>query len=120
MNTCQIGRTGEDKAVRWLESNGHKILLRNFRKRGFEIDIVALDKNGVLKFVEVKTVKDGFVMDAAFSIEGRNIANYAKGIDAFLATNREYLKSSISMDAIVIVGQEGLNYYENITADLVM
>jgi len=118
MNTCEIGRAGENKAVLWLEDKGYKILLRNFRKRGFEIDIVALDKNRILRFIEVKTVHNGCLSDAAFSIEKRNIINYLKGVDAFLSANKEYSNSKVSMDAIIVTSKD-LHYYENITSDLV-
>ena len=48
------GRQGEESAVRYLRSNGYRILERNVRARFGEIDIVAQDKE-VLCFVEVKT-----------------------------------------------------------------
>ena len=51
---ADIGRLGEDKAAEFLLKNGYKILARNYRIRGGEMDIVAF-KRGVLAFVEVKT-----------------------------------------------------------------
>lgn len=48
------GRIGEDFAVSYLKRQGFRILTRNFRIRGGEIDIVAID-NDTLVFVEVKT-----------------------------------------------------------------
>lgn len=49
-----IGKHGEDQAVQYLTKHGYKILDRNFRIRGGEIDIVAVEKN-TLVIVEVKT-----------------------------------------------------------------
>ena len=56
------GKLGEDLAVQYLKKNGFKILDRNFRIRGGEIDIVALDpsmgsRQETLVFIEVKTRK---------------------------------------------------------------
>ena len=51
---ADIGRLGEDKAAEFLLKNGYKILARNYRIRGGEVDIVAF-RRGVLAFVEVKT-----------------------------------------------------------------
>jgi putative endonuclease len=48
------GNHGEDLAVEFLKKKGFKILERNFRIRGGEIDIVA-QKAGSLVFIEVKT-----------------------------------------------------------------
>jgi len=52
-----LGKLGEDLAVRELERRGYAILARRYRRRGGELDIVALDGTTVV-FVEVKT-RDG-------------------------------------------------------------
>lgn len=53
MSNLTIGNKGEDLACEYLKKNGYKILERNFRIRGGEIDIVAKDQ-AYLVFVEVK------------------------------------------------------------------
>lgn len=54
MSTKQTGNLGEDIACQYLKKHGYKILERNFRIRGGEIDIVCKDGE-YLAFVEVKT-----------------------------------------------------------------
>ena len=54
MNTREIGDSGENLAVFYLEKSGYKILYRNYTVRGGEIDIIA-EKDGVIAFVEVKS-----------------------------------------------------------------
>lgn len=54
MDNTKTGSKGEDLACQYLKKLGYKILERNFRIRGGEIDIVAKDKD-TLVFVEVKT-----------------------------------------------------------------
>ena len=57
MNKRALGAKYEALAASWLEGQGHRILVRNFRSRTGEIDLVALDERGdrpVLVFVEVK------------------------------------------------------------------
>jgi putative endonuclease len=49
-----LGRRGEELAVRFLESRGWRVVARNFRRTEGEVDIVA-SRGGVLSFVEVKT-----------------------------------------------------------------
>jgi putative endonuclease len=51
-----LGERGEQLAVRYLRRQGYKILVRRFKTRAGEIDIVCRHKN-VLVFVEVKTRK---------------------------------------------------------------
>ncbi len=54
MDRSKIGKYGEDLAAAYLSKLGYKIIERNFRIRGGEIDIIALDQ-GILIYVEVKT-----------------------------------------------------------------
>ena len=53
MNRREIGAEYEQKAVRYLESVGYRVLERNYRCRLGEIDIIAM-QDGYLCFVEVK------------------------------------------------------------------
>jgi putative endonuclease len=49
-----LGRRGERAAEKHLRRNGYRIVARNFRAAGAEIDLVAVDGE-TLVFVEVKT-----------------------------------------------------------------
>ncbi len=49
-----LGRRGERAAEKHLRRNGYRIVARNFRAVGAEIDLVAMDGE-TLVFVEVKT-----------------------------------------------------------------
>ena len=50
----EVGEEMEQKAAMFLESQGYRIVERNFYARAGEIDIIARE-NGVLVFVEVKS-----------------------------------------------------------------
>src|SRR5260370_28838432 len=49
-----LGRRGERAAEKYLKRKGYRIVARNFRASGAEIDLVAIDGE-TLVFVEVKT-----------------------------------------------------------------
>lgn len=49
----EIGRRGEDAALRWLTEQGLHLRERNFRCRRGEIDLVMQD-GGIIVFVEVR------------------------------------------------------------------
>ena len=54
MNRFEKGRNAEDAAAGYLISQGFRILERNFRWAGGEIDIIA-EEQGTLVFVEVRS-----------------------------------------------------------------
>ena len=49
-----LGRKGEDLAASFLNQQGYRLLVRNYRQRYGEIDIIARD-GACIAFVEVKT-----------------------------------------------------------------
>lgn len=52
----ELGKRGEDAAVRYLKLNGYEIIERNWRCKFGEADIIARDEEeGVICFIEVKT-----------------------------------------------------------------
>ena len=63
----RVGRIGEDLADVFLVRNGYRIIERNYRNRLGEIDIVA-EKEGIIHFVEVKTVSRETLPDGSFQI----------------------------------------------------
>ncbi|WP_300691714.1 YraN family protein [Chryseobacterium sp.] len=57
-----FGKTAEDLAADYLQKNGYKILVRNFRFQKAEIDIIA-EKDDVIIIAEVKARStDAFIL----------------------------------------------------------
>ena len=53
IRNIEKGKIGEDTASSFLEKHGYRIVLKNYRVRIGEVDIIARDK-GVICFIEVK------------------------------------------------------------------
>jgi putative endonuclease len=51
----QVGKQGEEIALRFLKKEKFTILAQNYRCKFGEVDIIARDKNNVISFIEVKT-----------------------------------------------------------------
>lgn len=74
-----LGKSGEGIAVNLLKENGYKILVRNYRTKLGEVDIVARDKD-TLCFIEVKTRHSdrfGLPKEAISSSKQRQISKAA-------------------------------------------
>lgn len=61
MDNLSLGKVGEDLACAYLVKRGFRVLLRNYRTKWDELDVIAQDRDGTLVFVEVKTLtqRDG-------------------------------------------------------------
>ena len=103
-----LGKIGEQLAAQYLSRLGYKIIEKNFRIRGGEIDIIALD-GATLVYIEVKTRsshKFGRPEEAVTSWKLKFLERAAK----FYRNNRKNLKlpelERIDVLAIDIMGND--------------
>jgi putative endonuclease len=73
VNRTQRGRAGEDAAATLLEAAGYRIVGRNVRVPGGEIDIIARDGDTIV-FVEVKARASRSFGSAAGAVDARKRA----------------------------------------------
>ncbi len=73
MNRTELGRAAEDAAAALLEAHGYRIVGRNVRLPGGEIDIIAREGDTVI-FVEVKARASGTFGSAVQAVDGRKRA----------------------------------------------
>ncbi len=112
------GRFGEDYTAEYLIKNGWKIIARNFKRRGGELDIVAL-KDGMLTVVEVKTRKFGSLTDGADAITYTKKKNIILTSAKFLNENElKFNEMRFDVAEIVVTTEENpqvleFNYYED-------
>ena len=75
-----LGSGGERAAADFLIGRGYHVLERNFRCRGGEVDLIALD-GGVLVFVEVKlrrTLARGAPIEAVTAVKQARVRRAAQ------------------------------------------
>ena len=104
MNKKWVGNAGESIACAYLKKIGYKILERNFRYEGGEIDIIALDK-GVTVFVEVKyrsNLEFGYPADTVTQSKQRKIINGAKSYSVM----HRIADFPMRFDVVEVIGSE--------------
>ncbi len=94
------GKKGEDVAVEYLTRKGYRIVSRNFRWRGGEIDIIAR-KKGILVFVEVRSFSTSAMeINPVETIGPYKIQKLIKTAEFFVETHPEFQNHDLRFDAI--------------------
>ena len=86
MKRIEMGRLGEDLAAGWLEGKGMKVLARNFRARGGEVDLIVREGD-VLAFVEVKSGRSDIFGPPESWVTPRKRRHLVRAARAYLAKN---------------------------------
>jgi putative endonuclease len=82
-----LGRRGERAAEKYLKRNGYRIVARNFRASGAEIDLVAIDGE-TLVFVEVKTRRSRLAGAPEDAVDERKQLRMRRAAEAFTVRYR--------------------------------
>lgn len=98
----ELGKRGEEKAVKYLSEKGYVILERNWRLRHLELDLVC-QKDNLVVIVEVKTrlapeERPGELLDY------RKRKNLRKAANAYI--KYKGLKEEVRFDLILVTGVE--------------
>jgi len=101
MSNTDTGRKGEEQAAAALEAAGMKILVKNFRSKTGEIDIIALDGETIV-FTEVKTWSTFGMEDLMYGIDIKKQRKIIKTAKFFLCENRKYSNMTIRFDVVFI------------------
>jgi putative endonuclease len=101
MERQRIGQNAEDAAVGFLESQSLTVLLRNFRRRLGELDIVACDGD-VLAIVEVRTRSSEKFGGAAASVNLRKQAKIRRTAALLLQQRRDFAAMRVRFDVVVV------------------
>lgn len=108
----ELGKEGEDEAVRFLEGLGYRIRHRNWRSGKKELDIVA-EHQGELVIVEVRTRRDRKFGTPEESINGVKVRRIVSSADAYV---RKFgIDMPVRFDIISLTGAEAPLAIEHIT-----
>lgn len=97
-----VGRRAENAAAEYLQAQGAQILLRNYRCRCGELDIVAKLGNGELAIVEVRTRSSNAYGGAAASIDASKRRRLVRAASLLLQQRRDLARLRARFDVIVV------------------
>lgn len=95
-----LGAQGEERAAALLTGRGWRIVARNARAGGVEIDLVA-ERGGVVAFVEVKTRRTRSLGPPELAVDARKQARLVRGAAAWLHEHRDRRRRRARFDVIV-------------------
>jgi putative endonuclease len=82
----EIGKLGEDLALKKLKKLGYKKIIRNYRCPLGEVDLIAED-SGTLVFVEIKTRRGRSIEYAKEAVNARKKRQLSKVALAYMKSN---------------------------------
>jgi putative endonuclease len=94
-----LGDTYEERACTWLLTRDWSVVMRNFRCKVGELDIVALDSD-VLVFVEVRARTQGRFASAAMSIDIKKQRRLLQASQFFLLKYPRWSNHACRFDVI--------------------
>lgn len=101
-----LGKEAEDLAAEFLRARGLEVLLRNFRSRLGEIDVVARDRKNLI-LVEVRARSSEHYAGAAGSVNRRKQQRLIRAAQLLLLQHRELAHLPARFDVITVVGLGG-------------
>lgn len=98
----ELGRSAEDLAVAHLEAAGAQVLLRNFRRRTGELDIIA-QQGSTLLVVEVRLRSRADYGGAAASVDAIKQRKIIRTTEQLLQTRRDLARWPVRFDVVVVM-----------------
>lgn len=97
------GKWGEDMAAQYLTDHGYYIRERNWKCGPRDLDIVAVnDTMNLLVIVEVKTRRNGDIVDPLSAVDEKKIRNLGIAANNYLKSFR--LDYEVRFDVIIVEG----------------
>jgi putative endonuclease len=97
-----LGERGEEMVAGWLTSRGWTILARRWRSPAGELDIIAVDPDGVLVAVEVKLRSTSRAGEPAEAIDRRRLLRLRGALGQFRAPPGKRMGRELRIDLVAV------------------
>jgi len=108
----RLGLQAENAAATYLQAQGAHILLRNYRCRCGELDIVARFGESELAIVEVRTRSSSTYGGAAASVDAAKRRRLIRAASRLLQQRRDLARLRVRFDVIVVSHPHGDPQFE--------
>jgi putative endonuclease len=105
------GADAETRALRHLEAQGLKLVTRNWRTTGGELDLVLRDRD-TLVIAEVRARSRSDFGGAAASVDSRKRARIVHAARAYLAGHPQFARLAVRFDVVALEGG-GIEWIQN-------
>lgn len=106
----QIGREAENAATRFLEQHALRVLARNYRCRGGELDIVAETPDGIVVIAEVRLRASLRYGGGAASVDWRKQQRIQRATRHLLTRHPALTRRALRFDVIDMQPDEAGGY----------
>ena len=105
----ELGKWGEEQALKYLKRSGYKILKRNYKNPFGEVDIIA-EKDDTVAFIEVKTRLSENYGAPSEAVNNRRRNKYIQAAKYYFYGKQ--IEKTVRFDIIEILRGE-INHIEN-------
>lgn len=113
----RLGRWGEKRCEKFLKRKGLKTLTRNFSCKTGEIDLIMVDSDGTLVFVEVKTRANEDFSPSESAVNKAKKTRMLRTARYFLSANNIENRPYRFDVVTIVLGEKGpgqISHYENV------
>lgn len=110
----KTGDIGEEAAANYLVKKGYSIIARNFKCKTGELDIVAMNSEGILAFVEVKSRKSTDYGLPCQAVSEKKRQRLIRTAQFFLLKNPQLRRFQPRMDIIELLRVDGQVYIRHL------
>ena len=107
ISKTELGRIGEQIASEFLISKGYQLLIKNYRYKRDEIDLIVQFQN-ILIFVEVKARKNNKFGNPEESVNKTKISNIIRAAQNYI--QEIDWKKNIRFDIVAVTGNEIMHF----------
>ncbi|MGI9234831.1 MAG: YraN family protein [Woeseiaceae bacterium] len=106
--TGTLGEQAERTALQFLVRNGLTLVMRNFRCRGGEVDLIMLDGE-CLAFVEVRSRTSAHFSAPELTVDSHKQRKLLRTAAMFISRRRRYALHTIRFDVVAITGHSDVD-----------